>query len=53
MRIGDYTLVGGDPGNAILQNGVMQTANLEIGVPGFQPQVPKSTLEFTVRPAGN
>jgi hypothetical protein len=41
-------LPGGDPGNAILQNGVMQTANLEIGVPGLQPQVPKSTSEFRV-----
>jgi hypothetical protein len=34
------------PGNAILQNGVMQTANLEIGVPGLQPQVLQSTSEF-------
>ncbi len=25
------------PGNAILLNGVVQTANREIGVPGFQP----------------
>ena len=25
------------PGNAILLNGVMQFANREIGVPGFQP----------------
>jgi hypothetical protein len=29
--------LGGDPGNAILLNGVMQTANREIGVPGFRP----------------
>jgi hypothetical protein len=35
-----------DPGKAILLNGVMQTANLEIGVPGYQPQVPTSTSEF-------
>ncbi len=27
--------VGGNPGNAILLNGVKQTANHEIGVPGF------------------
>jgi hypothetical protein len=43
---------GGDPGNAILLNGVLQTANLEIGVPGFQPQVPISTSEFRVSPSG-
>jgi hypothetical protein len=42
----DLALLGGDPGNAILLNGVVQTANLEIGVPGFQPQVLKSTSEF-------
>jgi hypothetical protein len=35
-----------DPGKAILLNGVMQTANLETGVPGYQPQVPTSTSEF-------
>jgi hypothetical protein len=35
-----------DPGNAILLNGVRQTANREIGVPGFQPQVAKSTSRF-------
>jgi hypothetical protein len=28
--------MGGDPGNAILPNGVLPTANLEIGVPGFR-----------------
>jgi hypothetical protein len=38
--------LGGDPGNAILPNGVLQTANREIGAPGFQPQGPKSTPEF-------
>jgi hypothetical protein len=27
----------GDPGNAILLNGVVRACNLEIGVPGFQP----------------
>src|SRR5712691_4771759 len=42
-------LLGGDPGNAILLNGVMPTANLEIGVPGIQPQVPTSTSEFRLR----
>jgi hypothetical protein len=42
-------MLGGDPGNAILLNGVLQTANLEIGVPGFQPQVPTSTSEFRLR----
>jgi hypothetical protein len=36
------------PRNAILLIGMMQTANLEIGVPAFQPQVPKSTSEFTL-----
>ena len=40
------TLLGGDPGNAILLNGVLQTANLEIGVPGFPSQVPTPTSEF-------
>src|ERR1700686_1986682 len=40
------SLLRGDPGNAILLNGVLQTANLEIGVPGVQSQVPKSTWEF-------
>jgi hypothetical protein len=44
-------LLNGDPGNAILLNGVLQTADLEIGVPGFQPQVPTSTAEFTLRAA--
>src|SRR5947209_7780952 len=44
-------LLGGDPGNTILLNGVLQTANLEIGVPGFQPQVPTSTSEFRLRAA--
>ena len=44
-------LLGGDPGSAILLNGVMQTANLEIGVPGFQPQVPTSTSEFRLSPS--
>src|SRR5207245_9646794 len=44
-------LLGGDPGNAILLNGVMQTANLEIGVSGFQPQVPTSTAKFRLRAA--
>jgi hypothetical protein len=44
-------LLGGDPGNAILLNGEMQTVNLEIGVPGFQPQVPTSTSEFRLRAA--
>src|ERR1700686_3261975 len=38
----------GDPGNAILLNGVLRTANREIGVPGFQPQVPKPTSEFRI-----
>jgi len=28
-------LLGDVPGNAILLNGVLQTANREIGVPGF------------------
>src|SRR5713226_8216321 len=42
-------LLGGDPGNTILLNGVLQTANLEIGVPGFQPQVPTSTSEFRLK----
>jgi hypothetical protein len=46
MRSLILDLLGGDPGNAILPNGVLQTANLEIGVPGFQPQVPKSNSEF-------
>jgi hypothetical protein len=40
------TLQCGDRGNAILLNGVRQTANREIGVPGFQPHIPKSTSEF-------
>src|ERR1700732_504883 len=44
-------LLGGDPGNAILLNGVVQTANLEIGVPGFQHQVPTSTSKFKFRAA--
>jgi hypothetical protein len=41
-------LDGGDPGNAILLNGLMQTARRggEIGVPGFQTQVLISTSEF-------
>jgi hypothetical protein len=42
-------LHGGDPGNAILLNGVMPTANLEIGVPGFQPKAPTSTSECRLR----
>src|ERR1700730_13181515 len=46
FRNSGLALLGGDPGNAILQNGVMQTANLEIGVPGFQPQLSTSTSEF-------
>src|ERR1700687_5086254 len=46
------SLLGGDPGNAILLNGVTQTANLEIGAPGFQPQAPKSTSEFRLRGDG-
>ena len=29
---------GGDPGNAIVLNGIVQTANREIGVPGFPPR---------------
>jgi hypothetical protein len=29
-----FALVGGNPGNAIFLNGVFQTANREIGVPG-------------------
>jgi hypothetical protein len=36
------SLLGDEAGNAILPNGVMQTANLEIDVPGFQPQTLKS-----------
>jgi hypothetical protein len=28
-------MLGGEPGNAILLNGVVQTVNREIGVPGF------------------
>jgi hypothetical protein len=28
-------MLGVDPGNAILLNGVLQTANREIGVPGM------------------
>ena len=46
FRNSGLALLGGDPGNAILLNGVMQTANLEIGAPGLQPQVPTSTSEF-------
>jgi hypothetical protein len=42
-------LAGGDPGNAILLNGVMQTANREIGVPGFQPDVPSFDLGSVYR----
>jgi hypothetical protein len=38
--------LGGDPGNAILLNGVTQHADLEIGAPGFQSQVPKSISEL-------
>jgi hypothetical protein len=38
--------MGRDPGNAILLNGVQQTTNREIGVPGSQPQIRKLTLEF-------
>jgi hypothetical protein len=30
-----------DPGNAILLNGAAQTANREVGVPGFQPTTPR------------
>jgi hypothetical protein len=41
-------LHGGAPGNAILPNGVLPTANREIGVPGFQPRVRKSTSEFSL-----
>jgi hypothetical protein len=40
------TLLRGDPGNALLSNGVMQTANREKGVPGFPPQVPTAISEF-------
>jgi hypothetical protein len=40
------TLLSADPGNAILLNGVKQTANREIGVPAFQPPIPKPTSEF-------
>ena len=36
-----------DPGNTILLNGVQQTANREIGVPGFQPHIVKSTSDFS------
>jgi hypothetical protein len=39
-------LLDGHPGNAILPNGVLQIANREIGVPGFQTQVPKTTLSI-------
>jgi hypothetical protein len=48
IRSGESNLapVGSDPGNAILPNGVLQTANLEIGVPGLQPQVPQLSPEF-------
>jgi hypothetical protein len=43
----DLTIQGGDPGKLILLTDVQQTANREIGVPGFQPEAPKSTPEFT------
>jgi len=45
-------LLGGDPGNAILLNGVTQPAHLEIGAPGFQSQVPKSISEFRLNTRG-
>ena len=37
------SLAGEDHGNANLQNGGTRAAILEIGVPGFQPRVPKSS----------
>jgi len=36
---GFYNFANRRAGSAILLNGVLQTANREIGVPGFQPQV--------------
>jgi len=44
----------GSPGNAILLNGVTKLANLEIGVPGFQPIrfVPKGKDGGGIREAG-
>ena len=39
-------LLAGDPGSAILVNGVLQSADREIGLPEFQPEIPKSTSEF-------
>src|ERR1700730_7713348 len=48
FRNSGLALLGGAPGNAILLNGVMKTANLEIDAPGFQPQVPTSTSEFRI-----
>ena len=38
MRSGEshLALADGEPGNAILPNGVWLTANLEIGVPGLE-----------------
>ena len=38
-------MFGDDPGNAILLNGVLPTANREIGVPGIYPQIPNSSSE--------
>jgi hypothetical protein len=42
-------MLGGVPGSAILLNGVQQTANREIGVPGSQRQVPEPTYEFKIK----
>jgi predicted RNase H-like HicB family nuclease len=39
-------MLGADPGNAILLNGVMPTANPEIGVPGFQS---KAHINFGIQ----
>jgi hypothetical protein len=33
------------PANALLLNGAVQTANREIGAPGFQPKTPFRTIE--------
>src|ERR1700674_329293 len=42
------TLLGDNPGNGILSAaaGALRNANREIGVPGFQTQIPESTSDF-------
>jgi hypothetical protein len=44
-QAGSHAL-GCDPGNAILLSDVQQTANLEIGVPGFEHPPPQINFGF-------